>query len=44
MEIVVAHFSAPGKLFPSVNLLKIRSDRIRVVGLAFEEHLNVASG
>jgi hypothetical protein len=36
---VVSHFSTPGTLFPSVNLLEIRPDGIRVVGLAFEEYL-----
>jgi hypothetical protein len=39
VERVVAYFSTPGKLFPSVNLLEIRPDGIRVVGLAFEEYL-----
>lgn len=36
---VAAHFSAPGKLFPSVNVLEIRPERIRLVGLGFEEYV-----
>jgi hypothetical protein len=36
---VVAHFAVPGKFFPRINLLEIRPDHIRVVGLAFEEYL-----
>jgi hypothetical protein len=36
---VVAHFATPGNLFPRINALEIRSDMIRVVGLAFEEYL-----
>jgi hypothetical protein len=43
VEQVVARFSIPGKLFPGVNLLEIRPDGIRVVGLAFEEYLISAS-
>jgi 8-oxo-dGTP pyrophosphatase MutT (NUDIX family) len=43
VEQVVARFSTPGKLFPGVNLLEIRPDGIRVVGLAFEEYLISAS-
>ena len=39
VERVVSYFSTPGTLFPSVNLLEIRPDGIRVVGLAFEEYL-----
>lgn len=39
VELVVAHFSAPGESFPAVNLLEVLPDRIRVVGLAFEEYL-----
>jgi len=39
VELVITHFSAPGTLFPSVNLLEIGRDRIRVVGLEFEEYL-----
>ena len=39
VELVVAHFSAPAKMFPSVNLLEVCDDRIRVVGLDFEEYM-----
>lgn len=39
VALVVAHFSAPSKFFPRINLLEIRPDYIRVVGLAFEEYL-----
>jgi hypothetical protein len=41
---VVAHFAMPGELFPGINLLEVRPDRIRVVGLAFEEYLILVSG
>ncbi len=41
--LVVAHFATPGALFPSINLLEVRPDHIRVVGLAFEEYLIQAS-
>src|ERR1039458_9570961 len=37
VALVVAQFTIPGELFPGINLLEVRSDRIRVVGLAFEE-------
>ena len=43
VERVVAHFSTPGSLIPSVNLLEIRPDGIRVVGLEFEEYLILTS-
>jgi hypothetical protein len=43
VPLVVAHFAIPGKLFPCINLLEIRPDYIRVVGLAFEEYLILAS-
>jgi hypothetical protein len=36
---VVSYFSTPETLFPNVNLLEIRPDGVRVVGLAFEEYL-----
>jgi 8-oxo-dGTP pyrophosphatase MutT (NUDIX family) len=39
---VLAHFSAPQSHFPSINILEVRPDRIRVVGLAFEEYLIIA--
>ena len=39
VEPVITHFSAPGKLFPCVNVLEVRPDRIRLVGLAFEEYV-----
>jgi hypothetical protein len=42
--LVVAHFAMPGELFPCINLLEVRPDRIRVVGLTFEEYLILASG
>jgi hypothetical protein len=42
-SLVVAHFAMPGELFPGMNLLEIRPDHIRVVGLAFEEYLILAS-
>jgi 8-oxo-dGTP pyrophosphatase MutT (NUDIX family) len=41
--LVVAHFAIPGEFIPLINLLEVRSDRIRVVGLAFEEYLILAS-
>jgi 8-oxo-dGTP pyrophosphatase MutT (NUDIX family) len=44
MKRVVAHCKNPAKLFPSLNLLEIRPDSIRVVGLAFEEYLILSSG
>jgi hypothetical protein len=44
VALVVAQFTIPGKLFPSINLLEIRSAQIRIVGLAFEEYLILASG
>ncbi len=34
---VVAAFSKPGPSFPSVNMIEVRPDMVRVVGLAFEE-------
>lgn len=39
VELVISHFSAPGKRFPSVNLLEVRPDRIRLAGLAYEEYM-----
>jgi 8-oxo-dGTP diphosphatase len=42
--LVVGQFAMPGELFPSINLLEVRPDHIRVVGLAFEEYLILASG
>jgi len=44
VALVVAHFALPGETFPSINLLEVRPDLIRVVGLAFEEYLIMASG
>ncbi|HYU48118.1 MAG TPA: hypothetical protein VEK84_18295 [Terriglobales bacterium] len=41
--LVVAQFTNPGKLFPGINLLEAPPDHIRVVGLAFEEYLILAS-
>jgi 8-oxo-dGTP pyrophosphatase MutT (NUDIX family) len=41
--LVVAHFAMPGELFPGINLLEVRPDHIRVVGVAFEEYLILAS-
>jgi 8-oxo-dGTP pyrophosphatase MutT (NUDIX family) len=43
VDLVLAHFSAPQQHFPSINILEVRADRIRVVGLAFEEYLIVSS-
>ena len=34
---VVAEVSKPGPGFPSVNMIEVRADLVRVVGLAFEE-------
>ena len=42
--LVVAHFAMPGELFPRINLLEVRPDHIRVVGLEFEEYLILVSG
>jgi len=36
---VVEHFTKPCDYFPSLNLLAIQPDSIRMVGLAFEEYL-----
>jgi hypothetical protein len=36
---VVSHFVKPANHFPSINLLEIEPDHVRVVGLAFEEYL-----
>jgi 8-oxo-dGTP pyrophosphatase MutT (NUDIX family) len=36
---VATHFTQPGKSFPSINLMAIGPDNIRLVGLAFEEYL-----
>ena len=41
--LVVAHIATPGEIFPCINLLEVRPDRIRVVGLAFEEYLILVS-
>ena len=43
VELVIANFSTPGQLIPAANLLEVCSDRIRVVGLAFEEYLVLSS-
>jgi 8-oxo-dGTP diphosphatase len=42
--LVAAQFTVPGEIFPGTNLLEVRPDHIRVVGLAFEEYLILASG
>jgi 8-oxo-dGTP pyrophosphatase MutT (NUDIX family) len=42
--LVVAHFAVPGEIFPGINLLEVRPHHIRMVGLAFEEYLILASG
>jgi len=39
VERVIAHFSAPGCRIPLANLLEVRADGVRVVGLAFEEYV-----
>lgn len=44
VALVAAHFALPRELFPSINLFEVRPDRIRVVGLAFEEYLILVSG
>ncbi len=36
---LVAHFSKPGELFPNLNIIEIRPDGVRVVGMGFEEYL-----
>jgi 8-oxo-dGTP pyrophosphatase MutT (NUDIX family) len=41
---VMAQFAMPGETIPQINLLEIKADHIRVVGLAFEEYLILASG
>jgi 8-oxo-dGTP pyrophosphatase MutT (NUDIX family) len=38
-DLVISHFSKSNGSFPSVNLLEVRSDAIRILGLAFEEYL-----
>jgi 8-oxo-dGTP pyrophosphatase MutT (NUDIX family) len=35
---LLARFSAPSHFLPGVNCLEVRADRIRIVGLAFEEY------
>lgn len=42
VDLVLVHFAAPQQHFPSINILEVRPDRIRVVGLAFEEYLIVS--
>lgn len=39
VELVLEHFSKPSAHFPRVNLLEVRPDHVRVVGLALEEYL-----
>jgi len=39
VETVLAHFAAPGATFPGMQLLEVRPDQARVVGLALEEYL-----
>jgi 8-oxo-dGTP pyrophosphatase MutT (NUDIX family) len=41
---VIARFSQPGNHVPPVNLIEVRPDCIRVVGLAFEEYVIRARG
>jgi hypothetical protein len=43
VELVIAHFSAPAELIPGANLLEVCVNRIRVLGLAFEEYLILSS-
>jgi ADP-ribose pyrophosphatase YjhB (NUDIX family) len=38
-EAVMAHVSAPAKSFPAVNVIEVRPEFVRVIGLAFEEYL-----
>jgi 8-oxo-dGTP diphosphatase len=42
VALLVAHFEMPGELFPGINLLEVRREHIRVVGLEFEEYLILA--
>jgi 8-oxo-dGTP pyrophosphatase MutT (NUDIX family) len=41
---VAAQFTTSKTRFPSVNLLEVQSDKIRLVGLAFEEYLITSTG
>ena len=41
---VLTRFSVPAGHIPRINLLEVRSDQIRVAGLAFEEYWIAASG
>jgi 8-oxo-dGTP pyrophosphatase MutT (NUDIX family) len=41
--LVIEHFARPGTLFPCINLLEVRTDYIRIAGLAFEEYLILAA-
>ncbi len=43
VQLVIAHFTIPGERFPCINLLEIKPDYIRVVGLAFEKYLILTS-
>ena len=43
VALVAAHFAIPGELFPPINLLEIRPEYIRVLGLGFEEYRILAS-
>jgi 8-oxo-dGTP diphosphatase len=38
VALVAAHFAIPGELFPAINLLEVRPEYIRVLGLGFEEY------
>lgn len=44
VELVVAHFGVGGSQFPVMNMLEVHPERIRMMGLAFEEYLISASG
>ncbi len=44
VALVADHFAIPGEFVPGINLLDIQPDKIRVVGLAYEEYLIAAAG
>ena len=38
VALVAAHVATPGELFPAINMLEVRPEYIRVLGLEFEEY------
>ncbi len=36
---VLAHFSSPAQTYPAVNMIEVRPELVRVIGLGFEEYL-----